>query len=152
MANTILKIQAPNEYSGNQLILTSDRLVLNAKVGDIILGSRNSLAFSANNEIHINAAGNMYFNVKDGSTIKIGKSGTSIRKSEQPAVLGTNHLDLLEDILDLLVTFQVVTPNGEGQAGPDVAEKVSQIKNKYFTEGKPGYILSDLLFIADNKK
>lgn len=152
MADTILKIQAPNEYAGKQAIITSDRLVFNARLGDLILSARNTIALSANNEIHINSAGNMYLNAKDGSKITIGKSGTKTRKSEQPAILGNNQTELLEDLLDLLLTFQVVTPNGEGQAGPDVAAKVSQLRAKYLTEGTSSYILSDLLFIADNIK
>lgn len=152
MGNTLLKIQAPNEFAGNQIIIASDRLIFNAATSDLILASKNTIALSAENELHINSAGDMYLNVKQGSKITIGKPGTDSRSSDQPAVLGNNQIDLLDDILELLMTFQVLTPNGEGQAGPEVAAKIQKIKSKYFKESSTSYILSDLLFIVDNHK
>lgn len=150
---TFLKLQAPNEYSGKQILIKSDRLVFNSFTSDILLASKNSIALSANGEIHINSAGNLYLNVKQGSKITIGKVDSKNRKTEQEAVLGKNLKNLLEDILQLLVTFQVVTPSGEGQAGPDVATKVNKLKRDYLADaGKDTYILSDILYIASNFK
>jgi len=151
MANALLKIQAPNEFSGKQVLIKSDRLVFNAFNNDIILAAKNTIALSASNEIHINSAGNTYLNVKDGSKIVVGKVGTT-RKSEQPAVLGRSLNNFIDDLLQLLTTFQVTTPSGEGQAGPKVAAQVQKFKKKYFRKKSPDYILSDLLFIADNRK
>lgn len=151
MADTLLKIQAPNEYSGKQILVKSDRLVLNASTNDIILASKNTIAIGASNELHLNSAGNLYLNVKQGSKIVIGKSGKD-RKSEQAAVLGKSLSNFLDDVLQLLITFQVTTPGGEGQAGPKVAEQVQKIKQKYLKKGSKDYILSDLFFISDNVK
>lgn len=151
MADTLLKIQAPNEYSGKQILVKSDRLVLNASTNDIILASKNTIAIGASNELHLNSAGNLYLNVKQGSKIVIGKSGKD-RKSEQAAVLGKSLSNFLDDVLQLLITFQVTTPAGEGQAGPKVAEQVQKIKQKYLKKGSKDYILSDLFFISDNVK
>ena len=151
-SNVLLKIQAVNEYSGKQAIIKSDRVVINAFNNDVIIGAKSTLALGSSNEIHINSAGNMYLNVKDGSKIVIGKSGTATRKGDQPAVLGTNLTDFIEDLLQLLVTFQTVSSAGEGQAGPLVGTKVQSIKQKYLASTSQNYILSDLLYIVDNIK
>lgn len=151
--STFLKITPPNEYSSKQILIKSDRLVFNAFTSDILMGSKNTIALAANGEIHINSAGNLYLNVKQGSKIIIGKVDSKNRKTEQEAVLGNNLKNLLDDILQLLTTFQVITPSGEGQAGPDVAAKVSKLKTEYLKDPKKDtYILSDLLYIASNLK
>lgn len=151
MANTLLKIQAPNEYAGKQMLIKSGRLVLNSAENDIILASKNTIALASNGELHINSKGNLYLNVAPGSKITIGKSGTEERKSEQPAVLGTNTQLFFEELMQLLVTFKVTTPAGLGVADPSVNTKVQSFKKKYFDKKSKYYILSDLLYIADNK-
>ena len=151
-SNVLLKIQAVNEYSGKQAVIKSDRIVLNAFTNDIIIGAKSTIALAASNEIHINSAGNIYLNVKDGSKIVIGKPGSATRKGDQPAVMGTNLSDFLDELLQMLVTFQTVSSAGEGQAGPKVGAKVQQIKQKYLSSKSQNYILSDLLYIADNTK
>ena len=151
-SNVLLKIQAVNEYSGKQAIIKSDRIIMNAFNNDVVIGAKSTIALAASNEIHINSSGNMYLNVKDGSKIVIGKSGTPARKGEQPAVLGTNLSDFLDELLQLLVTFQTVSSAGEGQAGPRVGTKVQAIKQKYLSSRSQNYILSDLLYIVDNLK
>lgn len=151
-SNILLKVQAVNEYSGKQAIIKSDRIVLNAFSNDIIIGAKSTVALASSNEIHINSAGNMYLNVKDGSKVVIGKPGSATRKGDQPAVLGTNLSDFLDELMQLLITFQTVSSAGEGQAGPAVGTKVQELKRRYLTSSSENYILSDLLHIADNAK
>lgn len=147
-----LQIQPPNEYSGKQVLIRSDRLVFNASAGDIILATKGVVAISAEDEIHINSKGNLYLNVQDGSKIIIGKPGSKSRKSENAAVLGTKLLSLIEDVLQLMVTFTVTTPSGTGTADPAVNSKIQKFKAKYLKPNSPDYILSDLMYIADNSK
>lgn len=151
-SNVLLKVQAVNEYSGKQILIKSDRIVLNAFKNDVIIGAKSTLALAASNEIHINSAGNLYLNVKDGSKVIIGKPGSDTRKGDQPAVLGTNLSDFLDELMQLLITFQTVSSAGEGQAGPLVGTKVQELKKRYLSSSSENYILSDLLHIADNAK
>lgn len=150
MQQPILHVQHVNEYSGKQIIFKSDRIVFCANGGDLILAAKNNIALSSDGEIHLNSNDDLHINVNEGSKIIIGKPGTKIRKTEQPAVLGTNLHNFLEDIMQLLITFQVTTPSGEGQAGPKVSSELQKIKKKYFTKKSKSYIFSDLLYIADN--
>jgi|694.fasta_scaffold53648_6 hypothetical protein len=152
MAEAVLHIQLPNEFSGKQVLIKSDRLVFNAATNDIILAAKGTIALAANDQIHINSKSNLYLNVEDGAKIVVGKSGSKTRKSEQPAVMGTSLQTFLEDLMQLLVTFGVTTPSGEGQASPRVNTEIQKFKRKYFSKNSKDYILSDLLFIADNKK
>lgn len=147
-----LQIQTPNEYSGKQVLIRSDRLVFNASASDIILASKGVVAISAEDQVHINSKGNLYLNVQDGSKIIIGKPGSTTRKSENAAVLGSKLLNFVEDVLQLLITFTVATPSGTGNADPAVNTKIQKLKAKYLKPNSPNYILSDLLYIADNAK
>lgn len=147
-----LQIQTPNEYSGKQVLIRSDRLVFNAAASDLILASKGVVAISAEDQVHINSKGNLYLNVQDGSKIIIGKPGSTTRKSENPAVLGSKLLSFVEDVLQLLITFTVATPAGTGTADPAVNTKIQKLKAKYLKPNSPNYILSDLLYIADNTK
>lgn len=147
-----LQIQTPNEYSGKQILIRSDRLIFNAAAGDTIIASKGVVAISAEDQVHINSKGNLYLNVQDGSKIVIGKPGSSTRRTENAAILGSKMVSFIEDILQLLVTFTVVTPSGTGNADPAVNTKIQKLKAKYLKPNSPNYILSDLLFIADNAK
>ena len=147
-----LQIQPPNDYSGKQVLIKSDRLVFNAAASDIILASKGVVALSAEDQIHLNSKGNLYLNVEDGSKIIIGKPGSKTRKLENSAVLGNKLINFIEDILQLLITFQVVTPGGQGTADTTVNTQIQKLKTKYLKTNSKDYILSDLLFIADNAK
>jgi hypothetical protein len=147
-----LQIQTPNDYSGKQVLIKSDRLVFNASSNDIILASKGVIAIAAEDQVHINSKGNLCLNVKDGSKIIFGKPGSKTRKSQNQAVLGNKLLNFLEDVMQLLVTLKVVTPGGAGTADPEVSTKIQKLKAKYFKPNSKDYILSDLLYIADNIK
>ena len=147
-----LQIQTPNDYSGKQVLIKSGRLIFNASSNDIILAAKGVLAIGAEDQIHINSKGNLYLNVQDGSRIIIGKPGSATRKSQNSAVLGNKLLNFMEDVMQLFVTLKVVTPSGAGNADPDVSKSVQKINNKYLKPNSKDYILSDLLFIADNIK
>lgn len=148
---TLLRIQAPNEYAGPQQLIKSGRIVINADKNDIILAAKNTIALSSAGELHINSAGNCFINVAPGSKIIIGKPGTKERPNAQPAVLGSNMELLIEELLQLLITFKVTTPSGMGTADASMFNKVQAIKKKFLSANSKYSILSDLLNIADNK-
>lgn len=148
--STLLKIQHPSEYSGKQVIIKSDRLVFHASTDDILLASKNIIALASGYELHLNSAGNIYLNSKDGKVI-IGKPSDPDRKGEQNAVLGNNLLKFLEDLSLILSTFQVETPSGEGTATIKVTQNIQKLKETYFNPSSKSYLLSDIMSIANNK-
>ena len=103
--------EAPNLYSGKQVIINSDRILFNAKNDSIFLFSRESIGFSTNGSIHFDTS-----EVKDGENankfvlnspnIYLGLTYEGDLPTE-PVVLGDeletwckDLLDLIDDILD----------------------------------------------------
>ena len=95
-------IQAPDIYQGKQVIITSDRLIFNARE-DTIFSSDSTIAFSTNKDFHINTNSNSSGKFAVNSPkihLGIVKSDKSL--ANNPAVKGQELEQLLTDILDLL--------------------------------------------------
>jgi len=104
-------IQAPNTYQGKQVIITSDRLIFNARE-DSIFSSDSTIAFATNKDFHINTDGGTNGKVAINSPkIHLGKVSNTNELANNPAVKGDETEKLLSDILDHLNTlYTVVLP------------------------------------------
>jgi hypothetical protein len=76
----------PREYQSPQILLNSDRIVLNAKADSVLISGEKSIGLSTNNSINIESR-KIYMN---GADIRIGSPNAS-----QPALLGNETVDLL---------------------------------------------------------
>tara|TARA_B100002019_G_scaffold226212_1_gene199247 strand:+ start:908 stop:1369 length:462 start_codon:yes stop_codon:yes gene_type:complete len=95
-------IQSPDIYQGKQVIITSDRLIFNARE-DTVFSSNNTIAFSTNKDFHINTNSNSSGKFAVNSPkihLGIVKSDKSL--ANNPAVKGQELEQLLIDILDHL--------------------------------------------------
>ena len=95
-------IQAPDIYQGKQVIITSDRLIFNARE-DTIFSSDSTIAFSTNKDFHINTNNNSSGKFAVNSPkihLGIVKSDKSL--ANNPAVKGQELEQLLTDILNHL--------------------------------------------------
>ncbi len=104
-------IKAPETYQGKQVIITSDRLVFNARE-DSIFSSDSTIAFATNKDFHINTSEgtNGKFAV-NSPKIHLGKVKQDSKLADNPAVKGQELEQLLNDILDHLNTlYTVVLP------------------------------------------
>lgn len=79
-------------YTGNQLVLNSDRLIFNTKKSDILFSSQEHFSVTANN-VSIDAATNLGL---DGKKIFLGEK--AVRFELEPVILG-NQLELFLDTL-----------------------------------------------------
>jgi hypothetical protein len=88
---------SPNQYTSSQIIITSDRLIFNAKKDHILLSAENSIGLSTNNSININTKNLLI----DAGQIKLGN-----KNALESVIKG----DTLYKNLDLLITslLQVV--------------------------------------------
>ena len=103
MANEIKHIpKSPNTYNENQVIITSDRLLFNARKDSILLYSDKVIGFSTNGSFHFDTspypgskfiinAPEIYLGLDEGKKLPL-----------QPAVLSDNLIDVLNDILDAI--------------------------------------------------
>ena len=82
--------QSPNTYQGNQVIINSDRLIFNAKEDSILLFSDKAIGFSTNGSFHFDTSPDE------------NESKFVVNSPTEPAVLGDQLEDLLNEMLDLI--------------------------------------------------
>lgn len=105
--------QNPKTYIGNQIILNSDRLIFNAKTDSILLYSDKAIGFSTNGSFHFDTSSeeDSHF-IVNSPKIYLGLTFDN-KLPEQPAVLGDELIESLDEILDIIqkvysdITFQV---------------------------------------------
>jgi hypothetical protein len=92
----------PSQYKNPQVILNSDRIVINAKTDSILLSAQQSIGMSTNGSVNIDATSH-YISSND---IKLGS-----KNATQPVLLGNDTIDVLiqltEAIKDLASILQV---------------------------------------------
>jgi hypothetical protein len=92
----------PSQYVHPQVILNSDRIVINAKTDSILLSAQQSIGMSTNGSVNIDATSH-YISSND---IKLGS-----KNATQPVLLGNDTIDVLiqltEAIKDLASILQV---------------------------------------------
>jgi hypothetical protein len=81
----------PSQFASPQIILNSDRIVLNAKTDSILISGQNSVGISSNNSVNIEAK-QIYL---DGNDIRLGNKNAS-----QSALKG----DITVEYLKILIT------------------------------------------------
>ena len=119
---------APSQYTNPQIVLNSDRIIINAKKDSILLSSQKSIGLSTIGSVNIDAKEH-YISSND---IKLG----SIRAT-QPVLLGDDTIEVLKQlagaIKDLASILQVQQdwPNGELKTSFNIiaGSVVTQIEN-----------------------
>ena len=100
----------PSQYKNPQVILNSDRIVINAKTDSILLSAQQSIGMSTNGSVNIDATSH-YISSND---IKLGS-----KNATQPVLLGNDTIDVLRDltfaIKDLATILQVQRDYPEGK-------------------------------------
>jgi hypothetical protein len=89
-----------SKFSGAQVILNSDRIVLNSKKDDVLLFAKNNIQLSTKNIINLNADDRIHLN---GNKVFLGPWDST--HTPQPLVLGNNTVTLLKDLINCLHKF-----------------------------------------------
>ena len=84
--------EAPGEYIGNQVILNSGRLVLNANLESVIISGQKSIALSSNENIGISTNKDI---VLTGAVVRLGD-----KEADHPVLLGDDFLDQFANLID----------------------------------------------------
>ena len=117
--------QLPHTYKGeSQIILNSDRLILNAKKDTAFLNAEKSISLSTKGTINLNCG---QATIIDGPEIHLGVG------SSEKGVLGDQLVNLLRELLNALQTADIVTPVGPGLAGPSAQADFSGLMAKLDT-------------------
>jgi len=129
----------PDKYSGKQILITSDRLLFNAKDDSILLFSNKAIGFSTNGSFHFDTGEeeNSKF-VVNAPKIYLGlKSDGNL--ANEPALLGNLTEQWLIDLMDLLdqilLDFQTGKMNQLGNLGatttpsPTSLSRIQELRN-----------------------
>jgi hypothetical protein len=81
----------PAQFANPQIILNSDRVVINAKTDSVLISGQNSVGLSSNGSVNIDASSH-YISSND---IKLGS-----KNATQPVLLGDNTVDLLIELTE----------------------------------------------------
>ena len=135
----------PSELKGNQILLSSDRIILSSKTAEMIFASKGDVGFitdgqfsiDATEGINVTANKEIYFDVKDDKDFYITCSGGgaislgSLEEGElEPAVKGDTLKKLLSEFM-LIVAQQIfVTPAGPTSPGPTNNPKINKIHSE----------------------
>ena len=135
----------PTELKGNQILLSSDRIILSAKTSEMIFASKGDIGFITDSQfsidttkgINVTADDNIYFDIKGNRDFQITTSGGgsialgSTNKFElEPAVKGKTLVKLLSEFM-LIVAQQIfVTPAGPSAPGPTNNPKINKIHSE----------------------
>lgn len=102
-----------NEFKGNQVLLNSGRIFLNAKTDDILLSSKESIGLNTQSSVNLDAE---KYICLDSPEILLGeKARTSPTSSKEPLLLGNQTelflntlLNVLEDMAKDMATAQTI--------------------------------------------
>ena len=86
----------PNQYAGSQIIINSDRVVLNSKTDHIMLSSAKSVSLNAVDSVNIDTKEH----IVDADSISLGS-----KDATEHLMLGDKTVDMLGKILDEMVAI-----------------------------------------------
>jgi hypothetical protein len=98
--NPLTKPIDVSKYFNSQLILNSDRVVLNSKRDEVMIFAKSNIELNTKNIINLNADERIHFN---SNTVFLGTVNNSL--PTEPLVLGDKLNTILENLLDSLYSF-----------------------------------------------
>ena len=119
----------PKKLDGKQIILTSDRIILNSKVNEIVMMSNKSIHLAMNNDFSVDSGANIRFTAKENLVIKSKKIYLGSAAATEKLILGTTLIRLLKQLLDALATeTHNITAVGAPSGPPINAPMYAQIR------------------------
>lgn len=120
-----------NTYEGKQIIIDSDRLILNAKDDYAFMFAKGGMSLSTQGELHFDSNSDIYAHSNTG--IYLGIPENEEKESDQdyePLVLGKKLVDLLEDLILVLKKLKVSTNVGDAYIDSDTQKELIAIQEK----------------------
>jgi len=115
-------------YSGNQMLLHSDRITLNSKLDDIFVSSIKDIHIGAGRHISIGSFDTLNLM---SSEVLIGNRERAFEM--QPLVLGDTLKEVLTDIINLIPSIVITTQLGPQSPMPQIQKDIQKITSKIDT-------------------
>ena len=91
------KPQQPFTYQGNQVIINTDRVVMQSKKDSVLVFAKEHMSFSANKSIHFDTGDNGYFIINTPNIVLGLKENDKL--PTEPVLLGERTEEWLKDLL-----------------------------------------------------
>jgi len=98
--NPLTKPTDVSKYFNSQVIINSDRVILNSKRDEVMIFAKSNIELNTKNIINLNANERVHLN---SNTVFLGTVNNSL--PTEPLLLGNKTIDLLETLLDSLYNF-----------------------------------------------
>lgn len=122
-----------NNYGGSQILINSDRLILNSRADYLMLFGEAGVAISSPGNVNIDADDAVTIYGDDGLFLGVPGKGSStgntkppktkaeptIDNEYEPLVLGTKLANIIEDLLVIIKNATILTPVGKGYLRED---------------------------------
>ena len=122
-----------NNFGGSQILLNSDRVIVNSRVDYLMLFGESGIAISSPGNVNIDADDAVTIYGDDGLFLGVPGKGSStgnlkvpntkadatLDNEYEPLVLGVKLANLLEDLLVILKNATILTPVGKGYLRED---------------------------------
>jgi hypothetical protein len=116
------------DYFNSQIIMNSDRIVLNSKKDEVMIFATTNVEINTNNIINLNAVERVHLNT---NTVFLGTVNNQL--PTEPLVLGNKTADLLEALVDSLYSFgaalSTVIGSPEGAPSIDINNAANSLLN-----------------------
>lgn len=132
--------QYPSKLIGDQILISSGRLIFSAKNAEMIFYSKKNYGFISDGAMSIDNAqgidvsvgGDINVLTNDRSIHLYAGNGSIILGSQglEPLVKGQTLVDILGELIDTIVAQQYLTPSGPSKIGPENVPKFASIKSK----------------------
>ena len=123
-----------NNYGGSQVLINSDRLIMNARTDYLMLFGQSGVAIASPGNVNIDAEDGVTIFGEDGLFLGVPGKGSAtgnetppktkadptLDNAYEPLVLGTKLANLIEDLLVILKNATILTPVGNGYFREDV--------------------------------
>lgn len=148
MTNKNVDLFKTNNYSGNQILGASDRIILNARKQEFIAFAKEGIGLSTEKSVTIDAKNTIEM---EASIINLGMN------AKEAALLGDTSVQWLADLCsalnDLIAQINVMTvPTGVGPSGPPINNPSFTAINTRITalSNKLDTLRSNLVFLNKN--
>lgn len=130
----------PTKLIGDQLLLSSGRIILSAKNAEMLFYSKKNYGFVSDGAMSIDNKGGIDISVGDNINIItndrdinfVTGNGTIFFGSQdlEPMVKGEQLVDILSELIDTIGLMQFLTPSGPSALGPVNSPDFGKIKSK----------------------
>lgn len=130
----------PNELKGDQMLLSSGRIILSARNAEMIFYSKGNYGFISDSGMSIDNKGGI--NVSVGEDIHIVTNDRNVNivsgngsiflgsKDLEPMVKGQKLVEILAELIDQIGAMVFLTPSGPTAEGPKNVPEFGKIKSK----------------------